>query len=551
MSSTPSKWLMKRWEAFFLALEAMSAAAEIEALCLAEIAAWRQRPGVKQESSLRVPMTDTRNRIKEVVHNQEKQALALKYMSFGEDWYRQHNAPSRAALEDRLEHQQLLRDPDGIVDKAISLLGSERWEEIALGLAVCTGRRPGEILKTAVFQPKTAYSVLFSGQLKRRGTEMAAYEIPTLCEASLALFALNRLRQLVPASDQDVRTVTQQRSPILQEAANKHFVDLVPVREGKADLYGHLFRSVYARIAVFWYCPPSIADVHFMATIQGHTEFFEEQTEEARRSYASNAHYFDYKIADRNGNIDGRQGVKLGTRDVELLEVFKPKPRKEKTMATTTETQEKKAQGKNFPITVKKPAYDRVLALRAKLGHRISDETITFLLDGYEQGGQGTQVDLEHVSPEQLVSAETATMIKEAMSISGEDSFMTFLAEALTKEAKFRLSLSKRHADKDFTKLTTSELARTKHPEATKERIRRAIVAIVKYNEQALSQNDRWYINATAVHKLVGGRFPIINEYLAEHQVDIDNENQEYELTPAYNRKAKGIETYITVPETV
>jgi hypothetical protein len=155
------------------------------------------------------------------------------------------------------------------------------------------------------------------------------------------------------------------------------------------------------------------------------------------------------------------------------------------------------------------------------------------------------------ISPDALApDEETAAAIKKAMTISGQD-FQAFLMEALSKEAHFKIGLSTRHANKDFSKLTTKELVNTKHPEATKERIRRAIIAIVKYNEQAPSANDRWYINGSSVHKLVGGRFSIINEYFAEHQADIDQENAEHELTPAYNRKALGIEKVITVPETV
>src|SRR5258708_25900718 len=53
-------------------------------------------------------------------------------------------------------------------------------------------------------------------------------------------------------------------------------------------------------------------------------------SEEELRNYATSAHYFDYKIADRQGNIDGRQGVRLGAAGVELLEVFKPKAQEEK-----------------------------------------------------------------------------------------------------------------------------------------------------------------------------------------------------------------------------
>ena len=43
-----------------------------------------------------------------------------------------------------------------------------------------------------------------------------------------------------------------------KEAANKHFADLVPPRHGDDDLYMHLFRAIYATIAVFYFCPPRV-----------------------------------------------------------------------------------------------------------------------------------------------------------------------------------------------------------------------------------------------------------------------------------------------------
>lgn len=540
-----TKWLVDRWEQFFFALNELESVAEIEALCKAEIETWRSRPGMKKESSLRIPMTDTRNEIKVRVTDQRKQELALRFLSFDEDWYRRENAPSREKLEERLEHQQLLRDPDAIVAKATELLSSNQWPDLATGLALCTGRRPGEVLKTAVFEKKTEYSVLFSGQLKRRGKEAAAYEIPTLCEARLVIAALERLRAMLDTSD-DVRSVTQRYSPLVQETANKHFNRLIPARETKDGLYGHLFRSIYPRIAVFWYCPPYIADIHYMAEIQGHSQVGE--SEDELRNYASGAHYFDYKIADKDGNIDGRQGVKLGMRGVELLEVFKPKPRKEKAMATTTEEtagQQKKAEGKNVPVTVDRPTFNRVQALKAGKGHRTYGETVSMLLDVFEQGGSAQGDDLQ---PENLVSPELAASIREAMTISKEENFMAFLADALSKEAKFRTSLSKRHEGKDFSKMTTSQLTNTKHPEAAKERIRRAVAAIAIYNNEHVPA-ERWFLNARTVQMVAGARYPIVEEWMKEHEAEVDELNKMHELNARYNSKPYTVKSVVTIPE--
>jgi len=58
------------------------------------------------------------------------------------------------------------------------------------------------------------------------------------------------------------------------------------------------------------------------AAIQGHYAILETTDATLKRSLAASRHYNDYKIGDRTGNIDGRQGIKLGYGGVEVIEVF-------------------------------------------------------------------------------------------------------------------------------------------------------------------------------------------------------------------------------------
>jgi len=111
---------------------------------------------------------------------------------------------------------------------------------------------------------------------------------------------------------------------------DRQFSDLVPHREGRDNLFTHLFRSVYAarcfadtaRVATHWYAPPTVDANEYKAAIQGHYAFLETTDGTLRRSLAASRHYNDYKIGDRTGNIDGRQGIKLGYGGVEVIEVF-------------------------------------------------------------------------------------------------------------------------------------------------------------------------------------------------------------------------------------
>ena len=562
------KWLVRDWKAFFPALDEASTEQDVQRVCEDEIARWRARPTLKKASSLRVPMGDTRAEIKARLEG-EKRMWALRYLAFSEAEWIAMNAGGDEAIQQRHENQQFIKDPDVIVAKGTALLSSEQWPDVAVGLAVCTGRRLTEVLKTAQFERKSAYSVLFKGQLKAKGD--VTFEIPTLAPAAAVIEAITRLRSQLDTTGIEDRSVSHKYSQTVKEAAHRHFVDLIPTRAGNhEELYTHLFRSIYARIAVLYYCPMNVTDIHFMATIQGHYRLLEITNETDRRNYASSAtHYYDYRIVGADGNLDGRQGIRLSMPGVELLEVFKPKPKKEKPTMTTTETQdqqEPKQEGRNVPISVDRATFKREQALKKAKGHRTHAETINLLLDSYEQKGdaQVSQAQLTLTGVIRSVLAQDSSyqkFLNEPSNVAAADlldralsereSFNTFLVDALLKEAKFRAGMSTRHADKDFSILPTSQLTKIKHPGATHERIRRVIAAIVAYNDNAQSPNDRWFINPTVVQQLSGARFPIIQEYFAAHQAEIDQENAEHELTPRYNHKPidGGIKVVITVPE--
>src|SRR5947199_5859529 len=202
-----TKWLEVRLAVLLPKLETLGRdeEEEIKRLCEEEIAAWRARPTMKSIRSLNDPMNGARNAIKELAityanswmnpRSQEREHLALKYMNFSKQEWAAMKGLTEEGRKHRLEGQQLLDDPDAIVERAATLLRSQRWEDITVGLAVTTGRRLTELLKTGIFHPMSAYTVKFEGQLKQKAEILAPYEIPTLVEADLVITACHRLRE--------------------------------------------------------------------------------------------------------------------------------------------------------------------------------------------------------------------------------------------------------------------------------------------------------------------------------------------------------------------
>ena len=97
---------------------------------------------------------------------------ALQVVGFDEQTWSEINQPIHDRVEDRLQNTQFLKDPDAIVKRAEALLSNKTstWADLAVGLGVVIGRRLSELLGYRTkLEPKTEFSVLFTGQLKHQG----------------------------------------------------------------------------------------------------------------------------------------------------------------------------------------------------------------------------------------------------------------------------------------------------------------------------------------------------------------------------------------------
>lgn len=267
-------------------------------------------------------MTEVRSALKERLGEEH---WILEVMNFTTDEWTQINEEANKVVSDRNEQQSLIDEPQAIVDRAEKLLHNREWSDIVAGLAVVTGRRCAELLKTAKFEKASAYSVWFTGALKRRSEKDLKFEIPTLIPAKQVIEALAKVRAWVDTEGMDNRKINNRYSAAVSRVCDVTFADLVPLRAGRDSLYTHLFRTIYARIATHWYAPPEVADLEYMAAIQGHFLIQNKENPEQRRSLASTRHYNDYKIGNGKGNIDGRQGIKLEEPGVTILQAFRSK----------------------------------------------------------------------------------------------------------------------------------------------------------------------------------------------------------------------------------
>ncbi|GHO51144.1 hypothetical protein KSX_93070 [Ktedonospora formicarum] len=131
----------------------------IAQLCRAEIADWRARPTMVEESSLQEPLRHARNAIREHLllttanrwknpKTKQDEHLALKYLNFSLAEWQRINSDSEERFARRLREQQRIDNPDAIVHLSEDLLRREEWYNLALGVTINTGRRITEVLKT-------------------------------------------------------------------------------------------------------------------------------------------------------------------------------------------------------------------------------------------------------------------------------------------------------------------------------------------------------------------------------------------------------------------
>jgi hypothetical protein len=317
-------WLQKLVNQYLPAVERLTHDPDDRALALTLAEAMKQAwvkhgfASLKQQHSL---MTAVRGAIKAQLGEDH---IAFETMNFStEEWIEINRTTSQRVANQNAN--QVILDPttvNAIVTRATNLLGSREWAEIAAGLVVLTGRRSAEVLKTASFEYKTEFSVMFTGSLKRKGEEtLLSFEIPTLCQAQYVIKAWSKLRQILPTSELTNVQVNQRYADDVAKVCDRAFADLVQPVEGREKLYSHLFRKIYATIATYFYCPAAVDEAEFRAEIQGHFSGHESLSLAERRSIASDRHYRSYVIQDQNGNM--RKGIRLTWQGVQVIEAFR------------------------------------------------------------------------------------------------------------------------------------------------------------------------------------------------------------------------------------
>ena len=551
---------------------------------------WLKEERHLQGDSLRKPITQIRALIKTLVlstgntwtdpRSRKQEHVALHIFNLPEQEWVRMNANSQLTLQERLENQQFLVHTDAIVNRGLILIQSWDWAELLVALALGTGRRFWELVKTGTFVEVAPYVISFTGQAKGHGREYESFEFPTLYRAFLLVEGIKRLRRLI-----DWDELVDEYSPKYQKynrAANEmvvhQFTDLIPVRPTREQLNLHVLRSVFARIATYWYCPPEVADVTFMAQVQGHRFILEPEVEPGetpkdienkRLSYAAVNNYFDYKIGrqlpDGSYQVVGDQGIKLNLPGVTRLRAFPAAVLAEKQGEAVSKRKgkEKKSESTSdwAPWTVRRStrAWARDLSGGTNAsGSRQSEKDDAFLrklLTLYVVSDQVEHVEAAApvLSLDMLeVPEKTRDLYRQAMALAGTTDVLSFLLAAAQSEAQRLVNQEERHDARYYETLSTEALfdIRDRDPGARQELYHRAAYAVMKYNQEH-TLRERWYLSDRAFQALAGGRKDFIKLYKEAHAEEIEAHHRELDIQEGFNRKPGNpqIQDVIKIPK--
>jgi Telomere resolvase len=498
-------------------------------------------------------MDDTRKTLKNELGEDH---WILNHIKFTTEEHTEINAIKQKRVGDRNEAIQQIDHPDKIVAEAVRLLKSPNWANIAAGLAVLTGRRVAEILSTAKFKKRSQFSILFTGALKRRGEPVElSFEIPTLTSADHVITALSRLRAELPeAVLMPPRDINKKYESAVATVCDRSFANLVPAREGQGNLYTHLFRAVYATIASFWYCPPSVNETEFKAAIQGHYSIREAQDDHLQRSLAASRHYSDYEISDQEvARYHGkRKGIKLGLAGVAPIEQFRqalaPKPQKQRREEASYRMWKEDKQRlqhhlEQFEGTQQERFHALLNHLEALQNQSVQSKSSTTALDNIPMqphllDSQPELDDIEIATPQDSKIDHLLQAISQLVEV--QTALIPTLAQAQsssTRAAKPLTALDTDHEQPEVAPRQRADIAETR------DRINQAINSIIQYNNQpGRKHQEKWAIgisslksfvkNQEAIVAVVGGKNRKGELVTGTRQQDIQLHHHHHQIEP-------------------
>lgn len=510
------------------------------------------------------------------IKGHELKHYALLLCGLSKQQWDERNQSTRVI--DRLEHSTEI-DPDSYLETTGKLLTSVDPHELAVGLVAATGRRPHEILARAKFKPipEKPYHLMFEGQGKKR-SDTPVFEIATLYPGDYIIKALARLRKepatqslLKEVAGHFPKSITRQnveidnrRGQSLRRVVRAYFGDtgqkspVLAFRHGDQQDNNKALRAAYAVLATERDCPGSYgAKLLYASRILGHYTP-KVQDDRALGKLATSAGYSDYYVTKPVKFIemetDKLVNVKALVSDLEKVKelqktwslssqqavVNRLLKSIEYTQLVESRVVEEKRKNIELEETINR--YKIELAELDQENKKLKEES--------QSMNEQSEIASSVVETTQTNEGDTRIDKLEAQTARLEQmmqEMMVMMSGAIAPANPRQRTESVRKPTEpkqgiDWESVPNEQLKGMKAGGAVEEKIYRAFKTIANYNDNAPSNDDRWYVGSVTLSSVSGCNRQAVADWITNHHHTVEDHNNKYGLGQYHNKRHKGIE---------
>lgn len=493
-----------------------------------------------------------------------------KYCGLSKEEWDSRNSSDR--VYNRLK-ENIQVDPVALIQTAFKLLESKDIWEVGAGLIAASGRRPHEIVARAKFFliEGEKYKLQFEGQGKKRG-ENPIFPISVLVPADIFLRVFKRFQSTpevksilekakieapndIPAQNQIVDKLSNK---LLNRAVKRNFKEILPPRsesgielsdDNEADINNTALKSAYLAIATKRDCEGSPArQMLFASKLAGHFIDVDPDDRERVKGIDKELQHVITTLAYMSYHIKGE------------VPCFEPPERipHSKLPVTRLRIEDNQqldawcklwkcsrvdAMSKIFSLAQQALATPAPQPIETEKEIPVDNTAVKELEQKLETYQRQTEQKIDQL----LQLLQNQKQQQQAPTIASDQ------PQPQTEQPQLEEKSQPKQPTRDWESVSKAELfgkegnKPAKGTGATEERIRRAVEAIMLWNNQfPHDQNSerKWSINNRAVRDLAGVNGIAVKEWLENHHQLVSDHNAKHSISDVYHNrchKAEGL----------
>lgn len=462
-----------------------------------------------------------------------------------------HNAKSTASMDARMDNPAVVH-ADKFLNCMIDCLESQDEYELSAGLIAASGRRAVEVWRLGEFtKTEDPYTVTFKGQAKRRDydipeSERAAYDIRLLipaesflriwrafkktdsyksCQAELKRIEKTLQGKPASARESELRErFHSMRGRSIDRAVKRTFGEsgcfenLDSIAQGH-QASSHVLRHAAVNLLVQRDVKSSSTGkaLKFTAEQLGHYI----SGEDSIQSFLASFGYINFEVMGQVVTLDNAfktATVRLNHADLERFNA----------LATHLNARNQQ-QAFHWMLGQSERAIELERELSELRRQLAAAETVTTTTEPTKETEAMAQPALTAESIQKMITEGIAA------ALAGQQPPAAPTATPAAEPAAVALATTTETAEP--ANQYALKRAIDARGEAALGKVAAAYWAIAEHNEKQLADSDRWYIGPRLLKDLSGVNYSVIKRWVSDHETEIEEHNQRFELGSSHNRQ--------------